>query len=149
MVPQNMWFQNLRQILTKKQWDEVRKDAFKKQDNKCFICGKTPKRLEGHELWIYDFHNKTQKLDKVIGLCPLCHMTIHIGHSQLIGKESVCVAHYCKINNCSIDECEEDYIAAWDLWHKKNEVDWTLDLSWLEENYSIKVNYESLDRNHK
>lgn len=138
MIPENMWYCNLRHILTKSQWDKIRKDAYEKSNGKCVICNRKVKRLEGHELWNFDEENGVQKLTDVIALCSICHKTIHIGHAQIIGKLDACLQNYCKINNCSMNECMEDYKKAFEIWNKRNKINWRLDLTWLEDNYNIR-----------
>ena len=138
MIPENMWYCNLRHILSKSQWDIIRKDAYQKSNEKCMICNRKVKRLEAHELWNFNEITQTQSLTDVIALCSICHKTIHIGHASIIGKLEECFKNYCKINKCSIEECLTDYKKAFDLWNERNKINWILDLEWLEENYNIR-----------
>ena len=57
LVPDSCWYSNLRSILSKEQWDVVRKEAYSRADGKCMICGAPSFRLEAHEQWEYDEEN--------------------------------------------------------------------------------------------
>lgn len=136
MVPENMWYCNLRHILKKHQWDIIRKDAYKRYEYKCACCGRKVKRLEGHELWEYNEDTKTQKLKDVVALCKLCHLTIHIGQAGLLGKTEDCFANYCRINKCNLLECINDYNNAIEIWEKRNKINWKLDISWINKYFN-------------
>ncbi|MCQ2399752.1 MAG: HNH endonuclease, partial [Clostridia bacterium] len=86
LVPDSCWYSNLRSLLSKKEWDAVRHDAYDRADGKCMICGRKVKRLEAHERWSYDEENAIQKLEDVVAVCSMCHGAIGIGSSQLIRK---------------------------------------------------------------
>lgn len=132
LIPQNMWYCNLRHLLSKKDWDIIRKKAYSLANGKCMICERKVKRLEAHELWEFDENTKAQKLKDIIAICPLCHMTIHIGHSELIGKGPICLKHYCDVNKCSKEECIKDYKEEIKLWEHRNTINWNLDISYLD-----------------
>lgn len=143
MVPENMWQINLRHLLKKSEWDKIRKDVYEKAEGKCKICGKKSKRLEAHEFWEYIEDKKIQKLKEVVALCSICHKTIHIGFANALGLTDKCFKNYCKLNNCTERECIKDYNDAVLNWQKRSKIDWILDLSWLEENYNIIIEFNS------
>lgn len=132
MIPENMWYCNLRKILKPKHWDIVRKDAYERYENKCACCGRKVKRLEGHELWDFNEETQTQKLTDVIALCKLCHLTIHIGQAGLLGKLEDCFNNYCRLNKCTKQECIDDYNNAFKIWEERNKIPWKLDITWIE-----------------
>ena len=37
-----------------------------------------------------------------------------------------------------MNECIEDYKKAFEIWNKRNKINWHLDLTWLEDNYNIR-----------
>lgn len=139
MVPENMWYCNLRHILSKSQWDNIRKASCLRANNKCVICGRNSKRLEAHELWDYNEETKIQSLKDIIALCPMCHKTIHIGFANVIGMLDRCLMHYCKVNKCTMDKCNEDYLIAVENWKRRSLIDWTLNLDWLKDNHKLLV----------
>lgn len=133
IIPTSTWNYNLRTILSKKAWDVVRREAYARANGKCVICGAKAKRLEAHERWSYDEENKVQKLEDVIGICHNCHQVIHIGRTQLIGKEDEAIKHFEKVNGCDY----QGYIKSLTEANEKNKrlseiYDWSLDLSYLK-----------------
>ena len=133
IVPTSCWYNNLRSVLSKRAWDYIRKDAYLKANGKCMICNAPKKRLEAHERWEYIESTHTQKLIGVIAVCHNCHSVIHIGRTQLIGKEDLAIKHFKRVNNTDY----QGYITAL---KKANERcvelskidDWQLDLSYLQ-----------------
>jgi len=57
LIPKKSFYANLRSVLTKKQWDILRKLAYKKDLYKCSICDKKDVELEAHEDWEYNYEN--------------------------------------------------------------------------------------------
>lgn len=133
IMPTGAWNQNLRTVLSKKAWDFIRRDAYARSNGKCAICGRAVKRLEAHERWEFDITKKIQKLVDVLGICHACHSVIHIGRTQLIGREDDAIKHFKWVNKCDY----QGYIRALSTATQKS-VDlsmvdsWGLDLSWLE-----------------
>ena len=133
LVPDSCWYSNLRSILSKKQWDVVRKDAYARADGRCMICGRKVTRLEAHEQWSYNERDCVQKLEDVIAVCHSCHSVIHIGRTQLMGEEDKAIAHFCKVNGVKYI----DYIRALGeanrIHARRNKVaEWKIDLSYLK-----------------
>ena len=134
MIPSGAWNFNLRTQLPKKAWDILRQIAYNKAEGKCCICNRKVKRLEAHEKWQFDSLNKVQKLVDIVAVCNSCHSVIHIGRTQLLGKEDIAIKHFKKVN-------EVDYSAYIDALKKANEEnielskidEWSLDLSYLKE----------------
>ena len=133
LVPDSCWYSNLRSILTPKQWDIVRKEAYGRAKGKCMICGVPTTRLEAHERWSYDEENAVQKLNDVVAICKSCHEVIHIGRTQLMGNEERACAHFMKVNNCSYAEYRKALGEANGLHARRNKIaEWNLDLSYLK-----------------
>ena len=132
-IPDGTWQYNLRSILSKKQWDYIRKEAKDRFNNCCAICGKANCRLEAHEQWDYDLENGIQILKDVISVCHDCHSVIHYGRTSLMGDVERSEAHYMKVNNCSYAQLRQDLGKANIEHQKRNQVsEWKLDLSWLK-----------------
>ena len=132
LVPDSCWYSNLRTILSKKQWDFIRKDAKERSNGVCAICGRKVARLEAHEQWEYDEKNQTQILKDVICVCKDCHSVIHIGRTQLLGNIERAEKHYQKVNNCSYAEYIKDLGKANQDHQRRNKIsEWKLDLRWL------------------
>jgi len=133
MVPDSCWYSNLRSILTPAQWDVVRKEAYARAGGRCMICGAEVKRLEAHERWEYDEENAVQKLADVIAVCRACHEVIHIGRTQLMGREEEACAHFMKVNCCSYAEYRKALGEATATHRRRNQVpEWKLNLNYLK-----------------
>ena len=132
-VPDGCWKSNLRTILSKRQWDYVKKDAKERAGGKCMICGKKTAKLDAHEKWNYDLSKGVQVLEDVIAVCKDCHAVIHMGRTQLKGDEVRAEKHYMKVNNCSYVQYRKELGLANELHQKRNQVsEWAIDISWLK-----------------
>jgi hypothetical protein len=133
LVPDGCWYSNLRSILSKEQWEFLKKYAKEKSGGKCSICGKKTKTLHAHERWSYDIDKGIQKLEDVVAVCPDCHSVIHIGRTQLVGGEERAEKHFMSVNGCTYAEYRKALGEANELHRKRNEVsEWKLDLSYLK-----------------
>ena len=132
LVPDGCWKSNLRNILSKAQWDFLKKDAKMRADGKCAICGKKTNYLDAHERWSYDVEKGVQKLEDIIAVCKDCHSVIHIGFTSLKGDTERAEKHFMKINNCSYAEYRKALGEANERHKLLNEVsEWLLDLEYL------------------
>lgn len=129
LVPDSCWYSNLRSNLSKEAWDIIRKKAYARANGRCMICGAPTTRLEAHEQWEYDDKKGVQSLKNVIAVCRPCHEVIHIGRTQLMGREREAAAHFMKVNGCSY----ADYIKALGEANAKHRErsrrEWQLDVS--------------------
>ena len=133
LVPDGCWGSNLRTILSKAQWDFLRKDAYAKAEGKCMICGRKATRLEAHERWSYDMENGVQKLEDIIAVCHDCHSVIHIGRTQLKGDVERAEKHFIRVNKCSYADYVKALGEANEFHRKLNAVpEWKLDLSYFK-----------------
>ena len=133
LVPEGCWYYNLRSILSKVQWDYIKKEAKERAGGRCVICGKKTTRLDAHERWSYDEKNAVQKLEDVIAVCKDCHSVIHIGFTQLKGDEERAEKHFMKVNSCNYSEYRKALGEANELHKRRNKIsEWKLDLSYLK-----------------
>jgi hypothetical protein len=141
LVPQTCWFSNVRDHVDKPRWDILRRHTYKQANYQCEICGGVgPKHpVECHEIWDYDDERCIQKLIGLIALCPSCHQVKHIGLAGVRGKEDEAKKHLAKVNKWSNLEVENYLTTVWNQWRKRSKNNWKLDLSWLEDNFNIKV----------
>ena len=77
LVPQSIWGVNLRSILSKKEWQEIKHNVYEQTDYICAICGGKGSNwpIECNEVWEYTVagNQNIAKLVNLIGLCPNCH----------------------------------------------------------------------------
>lgn len=93
-----------RTIVGKTEWDKMRKECYELAGDICEACGqKLCGRTKGeyplhhaHELFSYDFDNCTATFERVVCLCPACHVgflhsgraiTMYLNHNFYYTKE--------------------------------------------------------------
>lgn len=130
MLPSSTWEQNIRTVLGTDMWDRIRKHAYKASGFRCEICGEGGK-LEAHEKFQLINETATQKLVKIMALCPLCHKVHHLGIARRLGMIHEVKAHLLRINRWTPRELESAIQEAYETWEQRSEWDWQLDLSWL------------------
>ena len=129
LVPDSCWYSNLRSNLPKEAWDKIRKKAYARAGGKCMICGAPTTRLEAHEQWEYDDKNGVQKLKNVVAICRPCHEVIHIGRTQLMGREREASEHFMKVNGCTYAEYRKTLGEANEKHRERSRREWQLDVS--------------------
>lgn len=133
LVPDSCWYSNLRSELPAAAWDIIRKKAYARAGGKCMICGAPAARLEAHEQWEYDDKNCVQRLKNIIAVCRSCHEVIHIGRTQLMGREREASEHFMKVNNCSYADYRAALGAANEKHRERSRREWRPDISALPE----------------
>ena len=133
LVPDSCWYSNLRSILPQEQWDAVRKKAYARAGGRCMICGAPAARLEAHERWEYDDERGVQKLADVVAVCRPCHEVIHIGRTQLMGREREASEHFMKVNGCTYAEYRKALGEANEKHRERSRREWRLDIGKLKE----------------
>lgn len=136
LVPSTSWHNNLRKILSKKEWDILRKKVYEKANYFCEICsGKGEKwPVECHEIWRYDDENSVQYLDGMIALCPDCHQVKHIGLAQVQGHYNKALKHFAKVNNIKDLNLAEKYVEDAFFQHQQRS----------SQHWSVKSNIEGI-----
>jgi len=108
LVPSTCWYSNVRDNVTKSEWDKIRKSTYKKANYLCEICGGKGHRwpVECHEIWEYDDENHTQTLKGLIALCPDCHKVKHFGLTSTRSEHELhhAINHLKNVNNFSKTE---------------------------------------------
>ncbi len=133
LVPDSCWGINLRSALPPEVWDIVRKKAYARAGGRCMICGAPTSRLEAHEQWEYDDGHNIQKLRSVIAVCRACHEVIHIGRTQLMGRERQACDHYMKVNGATYAEYRKALGEANALHGERSKREWQTDISSLKD----------------
>lgn len=134
LVPETAWFSNVRSMISKSDWDKLRKEIHKKANYKCEICGENDKNrsLECHEVWEYDDKNYIQKLIRLVCLCKNCHRVKHIGFAYVKGDGKLAEKHLARINSWNQKEVEAYIDKQFDAWKRRSKFGWLIDLSWLD-----------------
>lgn len=141
LVPKSCWFSNLRDHLTDDQWREVKLTTFKKADNRCEVCNGVGEKwpVECHEVWEYDDIRKVQKLVRTIALCPSCHQVKHIGMAMVTGHYDLARSHFAAINKLTMRQVDRYIDKAFNLFDERSEYSWTLDISWINNNFDYTI----------
>lgn len=129
LVPNSVWFSNLRSELTKEEWELVQKATFKAANYLCEICGsRGPQHpVECHERWHYDSQTRVQTLVRTIALCPACHRTTHYGFARVKGLEQEAKRHLMQVNEWDDAKANQHIQQADDEWIRRSEIKWKLD----------------------
>lgn len=135
LVPSTCWFSNVRSEISKEEWDRLRTETYKNAGYRCEICGAKGRRwpVEAHEIWHYDDASHTQTLLRLQALCPDCHQVKHIGLSEARGRRDEALRHLAKVNGWSIDDAEMYVEVQFEVWARRSQHRWRLDISWLEQ----------------
>lgn len=139
LVPATSWGDNLRSRMTKAQWDRIRKNQYRLANHQCELCGQKGTQqgynwpVECHEVWEYDDIRHTQKLVRLIALCPLCHQVKHFGLTQLRGNRRRAIEHLEWVNGWRRDQAENHVVEAFKVWQRRSQHGWGLDVSYLAE----------------
>lgn len=139
LVPRSCWFSNVRSCVSPSDWRRLSLLTRSRAGFKCEICA-TPQDsskkfyLEAHERWLFTEVNgmPTQVLKRLVSLCKPCHTVTHFGLAQVQGKAESALRHLKKVNNWSEEQAWDHIEEAFDLWQKRNNNDWFLDISLLE-----------------
>ena len=134
LVPQTCWYSNVRSNVTTKQWDVIRRKCYEKANSRCEICNGVGNKhpVECHEIWDYDDINHIQTLIGLIALCPSCHMTKHVGLSQMRGQMGAVINQLMKVNGMNRNETLALIDDAFRQWESRSQYDWKLNISYLD-----------------
>lgn len=135
MIPKPLFGENLRNRLTRAQWEKCKKSAKEASAGLCGVCGGAGAkgRLDCHERWewIEDGEVHVQRLVGFIALCPHCHGAKHYGRTQVMGYAEDANEQLKKVNGWSEEELTAHLQAARDQWLRRSAHEWTLNLDWL------------------
>lgn len=151
LIPSSCWFTNVRYCVDSEDWKCIRKKVYSRINYVCECCKKNciveKLQIEAHERWSYDYSTLTQKLVRIIGLCKPCHLVTHYGFARISGKEQETFEHLKKVRGFELDELKKHIDTAYDIWMKRNQYEWNLDLSLITSNgYKIITPVEKNDR---
>lgn len=131
LVPEGVWYANLRKLVPKKEWDRIRKAAYAAQDNRCAICG-AEGRLNCHEVWEYDDAKRLQRLTGFVALCTMCHHVKHLGMASILAHQGhldyeAVVQHFMDVNGCDRKTFEDYRTRVFDQWQERSRHEWSVD----------------------
>jgi hypothetical protein len=134
LVPSSSWYNNVRSNVPPAQWDQLRHRCYQDAGHHCEICGGQGPEwpVECHEIWQYNKTTAVQRLVRLIALCPRCHEVKHIGLTEMNGGLARAVRHLAKVNGWTKTKALRYVDHCYDVWNRRSLIQWTLDLSWLD-----------------
>lgn len=132
LVPQTSWYSNLRNAVSRPDWDALRRRVYTESGHRCGIC-RGQGRLNCHEVWEYDDAEHVQALRGFIALCDWCHHLKHIGLAGVLAGRGKLdydkvVEHFLRVNGCDRAAFEEHIRQAMSQWCERSEHPWRVDL---------------------
>lgn len=129
LVPSTCWNANVRTLVTKAEWDRIRKKVYAAADFACEACGRRGTVLHAHEKWAYDDQTHRQVLEDMVALCPGCHEVKHLGFAQTQGRGDQARTHLAKVNGWALAQADAYILQQFKLWEERSRVEWTIDTS--------------------
>ena len=140
LVPSSSWGNNIRAVFTNRQWNSLRGMVCDAAYNTCEICEQESEApVECHEIWHYNEKTQIQTLTGMVCLCKDCHLVKHFGFARVSGKEKQALKHLMKVNKLDLPGAKKYIGEAFVAWRKRNQFNWTLDLTYLKKRYGIDV----------
>jgi hypothetical protein len=132
LVPSTSWYNNLRAVMSKDQWDHIRREVYAYYGHRCGICNALGS-LHCHEVWSYDDATLTQTLDGFVALCPWCHHIKHLGYAGILANEGKLdyerlIRHFMQVNRCERADFYQHREAAFDQWERRSQHRWKIDI---------------------
>lgn len=131
LVPQTCWFSNVRDQVSPKEWDRIRRQVYDNAGRCCEVCGGRGPRhpVECHEVWEYDEDAGVQRLIRMVALCPACHEVKHIGLAGVRGRADLARDHLAEVNGWSSEAADRHIREAFATWRSRSVRPWSLDIS--------------------
>ncbi len=135
LVPKTSWYRNVRANVSPAEWEKLKRITFDRAGHVCEICGGRGRKwpVECHEVFAYDDERHIQKLVRLIALCPACHEVKHMGLAGVRGKKKAAAAHLSRVNGWSAADADLYIEACFEVWYRRSNHPWRLDLSYLEQ----------------
>ena len=132
LVPRTSWYDNLRNLMAREDWDALRRRVYARYGHRCATCG-ADARLHCHEIWEYDDEHHVQALRGFVALCEMCHHVKHLGLAGILASEGRLdfdrlIGHFCDVNQCDRPVFERHRAEAFTRWRERSKHAWTVDL---------------------
>lgn len=132
LVPETSWYDNLRKVIARDDWDILRRRVYAEYGRRCGIC-RADAQLHCHEIWEYDESCHIQTLRGFIALCEMCHHVKHLGLASILANEGkldyqTVIDHFCRVNGCDRATFDAHKKAAFDVWRERSRHPWTVEL---------------------
>lgn len=144
MVPSPIWGVNLRSLLPRGTWDQIRKSIYLGSGHRCEVCGSKGDEwpVECEEQWEYVHYSKYKGAARLVNLqslCPMCHKIKHLGKANIDGILPKVIHHFAHINEITLSEASTIVDEAFILWEKRSLMEWDIDLTEIEARYGLNI----------
>jgi hypothetical protein len=131
LVPRTCWFSNVRDRVSREDWDRIRKQVYERAGHRCEVCGGRGSKhpVECHEVWEYDETTGVQRLVRMVALCPACHEVKHVGLANIKGRGEIAAAHLAEVNGWTPQVAAVYIDQAFDVWIERSDRTCALDVS--------------------
>jgi hypothetical protein len=130
LVPSTCWGSNVRDIVPRARWNELRRATYRAHDHRCQVCCERPDQpVHCHEHWRYDARTFTQRLHGLLCLCPACHDVMHFGRALRVGRDDEALRHLMRVNGWTREHAERYAGRAVRLFQLRSLVEWSLDVT--------------------
>jgi hypothetical protein len=133
MIPDSCVNSEIRGHMSSSQFNEIKKEVFKKANNKCEICGGVGPKWPVELSEVFDYSKGVQTLLGLKALCPDCNLCKKLGFAKGNGHGDRVLDHLQKVNDIDKETAKtlvEQSLAINDALSQKL---WSLDLSFLEQ----------------
>ena len=132
LVPTPLWRESLYRLLTRSQWDTIRKPVLDRAAGRCEVCGDAAARLLCHEQWHYDHAKGIRTLTGIQAVCGPCSSVMHIGRAGQIAAQGELSLddvyfHFMRVNGIDWPTAQKSIDAAFALHGQRSKQKWTTD----------------------
>ena len=136
-IPSSTWYTNVRSNINAVDWERIKEMCKERASYRCELCRAKANYsekifLECHERFLFDPTTRIQKLARFVCMCTLCHQVTHYGLSQVQGREQIVFEHLKAVNRWTDKRTQAHIKNRFDLWERKNLIDWQVDLTLLD-----------------
>lgn len=132
LVPTPLWGESLYRLLTRAQWEKIRRPVLDRAAGHCEVCGVVSARLTCHEQWDYQDDAGRRVLTGIQAVCGLCNSVTHIGRVGTIAKQGdldiqEVYEHFMNVNGIDWPVAEKALDDAFALHKSRSKRKWTTD----------------------
>lgn len=135
LIPRNLWYLNLRKMLSDNSWKILSTRVREGQEYTCFSCKitlqqlKSKKYFHAHEAWWFNDEIKVVTLKGILCLCSKCHQATHFGYAGVKNKADESFNRIMSVNKWE-RQMANDYIDyEFEVWSKRSNINWKIDIN--------------------
>ncbi|MGL4948708.1 MAG: hypothetical protein ACRC42_05030 [Mycoplasma sp.] len=140
LIPSNLWYLNLRKMLSDEQWKIVSAKTRESQNWICYSCKISLNELRNkrwfhcHEVWDFNDELNEVELKCLLCLCSKCHSATHFGFSTIQNKHNDAFARICRVNGWDSETTNAYIEGNFEIWSRRSNKQWTFNLESIQKN---------------